>query len=175
MSQLLNLEFGRVIQIYCLSYKTLSLSPGSFRPWRLAVCALWPGGWALLQGLSIAHRASRENSMGWSYWRLRHSSESLLVKIQPSVIWSQCLWIQCGSWCIAHQPRGVKLKVSPLALRTGLNLHIAPGPEFYTSIPRMLREWVSTCYEWVLTWRGSRLGRVLWAVLVSAACSKWQT
>ena len=27
----------------------------------------------------------------------------------------------------------------------------------------------------MLTWRGSRLGRVLWAVLVSAACCKWHT
>ena len=75
----------------------------------------WPGGWALLQGL--APRASRENRVGWSHWRVGQNSESLLDKISPSANFCQCLRIQLSS-CSAHSPPAshrrvtVKLKVS---------------------------------------------------------------
>ena len=72
----------------------------------------WPGGWALLQGLAL--RASRENTLGRSYWRVGQNSESLLDKITPSANFGQCLRIQCSP-CSAHSPpashRGVRVKL----------------------------------------------------------------
>ena len=100
---------------------------------------------------------------------LERRSELCFIIGQGIKNFGGCLRIQLSSHVLhtATQPRGVtvKLKVTPLAPGTGLNRHIASTVLVWTQVlqysTNAVAPWVycvQLFYEWVLTWRGSRLG-----------------